>query len=254
MWTDRHPMLHYCFDGEGPHDVLLLHEMGGSLRSWDQLVALADRHFRFIRYDQRGFGFSEKPRADYGLAALLDDARQILDVAQVDGRFSIAAAAGACPLAVELARAMPDRVSGLLLASPTLEMDEAVREQTRQRADTVAEAGMASITDQAMARMFPPPTRNTAFSTYRHRFLANDPVSFALANRALATMAPVLEDVLCPVRVLAGRHDIRAPEQVAAAASRFRHVNFEIIENGGHVLPVQAPDSLALALTAFRQN
>lgn len=248
MWTTQRPALHFRTDGAGPHNLLLLHEIGGSLRSWDRVVELADPRFRFIRFDQRGFGHSEKPRAQYGFDELQGDVASVLDAAGVSGSFGICAAAGACAIAAGLAAAMPDRVTELILCSPALAMNESARIMTRERAAQVIGGGMGSIADQAMDRMFPPVVRNAAFEDYRHHFLANDPVGFALANLALAGMAPDLERIECPVMILAGRHDIRSPEQVAQSAERIRDVTFRIIEHGGHVLPVQAPDAIGAVL------
>ena len=248
MWTEHSPALHFRIDGIGSQDILLLHEIGGSLQSWDQVVGQADARFRFIRFDQRGFGLSEKPRAQYGLVALQYDVESVLDAAGNTGRFAICAAAGASALAARLAAAMPERVSSLVLCSPALEMNDTARAQTRERAAAVMDLGMANIAVQAMTRMFPTPTRTAAFAEYSYRFLANDPVGFALANLALATLEPELERIECQVMVLAGRHDIRSPEQVAQAAARIRNTTVRIIEHGGHILPVQAPDAIVEAL------
>ena len=248
MWTEQSPALHFRVEGAGANDAVLLHEIGGTLASWDRLVALASPQFRLIRFDQRGFGLSEKPRAEYGLDDLERDAGRVLEAAGVQSRFAICAAAGASALAVRLALAMPDRVTGLVLCSPTLTMDEAARAQTKERAARVIAAGMAGIIDMAMERMFPLPVRDEGFSEYRHRFLANDPIGFALANLALAGMELPLEKVTCPVQILAGRHDIRPPEIVAQVAERFARCEFRIIEDGAHVLPVQSPGAIMHAL------
>jgi 3-oxoadipate enol-lactonase len=61
-WIDANGIsIHYALAGQGP-SVALLHEMGGTLDSWDGIFpALSDR-FRTLRYDQRGSGLSEKVR------------------------------------------------------------------------------------------------------------------------------------------------------------------------------------------------
>lgn len=251
MWTEQSPILHFRVDGTGPNDALLLHEIGGSLASWDRLAELAPPQFRLIRFDQRGFGLSEKPHTEYGLDELQRDASMVLEAANVLGRFVICAAAGSSALAIRLALEMPDRVQGLVLCSPTLAMDETTRALTKDRAALVIAQGMAGIADLAMERMFPLPMRDEGFADYRHRFLANDPVGFGLANLALAKMDLPLEKVNCPVQVLAGRHDIRPPELVAQAAERFPHYEFRIVEDGAHVLPVQAPGAILHALACI---
>ena len=47
--------IHYELAGNGP-SVVLLHEMGGTLDSWDGIAPALSESFRMLRYDQRGAG------------------------------------------------------------------------------------------------------------------------------------------------------------------------------------------------------
>jgi 3-oxoadipate enol-lactonase len=70
--------LRYELSGAGKETLVLVHEAGGCLESYEDALPGLEKEFRVLRYDQRGFGFSEKAReltfegvaAD--LAALLD--------------------------------------------------------------------------------------------------------------------------------------------------------------------------------------
>src|SRR5258707_3078245 len=53
---------HYKIEGASGPTVILLHEIGGSLDSWDGVVPDLAKRFRVFRYDQRGFGRSEERR------------------------------------------------------------------------------------------------------------------------------------------------------------------------------------------------
>ena len=46
--------------------VVLLHEAGGALESWDAVAAALRLRCRVLRYDQRGFGMSEGAYNDQG--------------------------------------------------------------------------------------------------------------------------------------------------------------------------------------------
>ena len=50
-------------DGAGGLPLLMIHEMGGCLESWDRLAPLLTSERMVVRYDQRGHGVSEKVRA-----------------------------------------------------------------------------------------------------------------------------------------------------------------------------------------------
>ena len=54
--------LRYQLSGNGPRTIVLLHELGMSLESWDDIVSELSRAHRVLRYDLRGFGLSEKLR------------------------------------------------------------------------------------------------------------------------------------------------------------------------------------------------
>ena len=65
--------LHYTIEGARGPAVVLMHELGGTLHSWDAVAPkLAARH-RVLRYDQRGSGLSEKVRQDFTNDMLVDD-------------------------------------------------------------------------------------------------------------------------------------------------------------------------------------
>ena len=52
--------LRYDVQGSGP-PLVLIHEMGGTMESWELVVPLLTAKRRVIRYDTRGAGFSENP-------------------------------------------------------------------------------------------------------------------------------------------------------------------------------------------------
>ena len=50
--------LRYELSGSGPSTLVLIHEMGGTLESWDLFVPLLSSKRRILRYDTRGAGLS----------------------------------------------------------------------------------------------------------------------------------------------------------------------------------------------------
>src|SRR5579872_1355287 len=70
--------LHHRLEGARGASVVFLHEIGGSLDSWQGVTPELAKTFRVLRYDQRGFGLSEKTRSPYGIGALVDDLQHLL--------------------------------------------------------------------------------------------------------------------------------------------------------------------------------
>jgi len=96
--------------------VVMLHGFSFDQRMWDpQFLPLGDRH-RVIRYDLRGFGASGPPAAGHGH---VDDLVALLDDLAIDRACLIGLSLGA-NVALATALAHPDRVDGLVLASPGL--------------------------------------------------------------------------------------------------------------------------------------
>ena len=54
--------LRYAVSGGGDKDLVLVHELGGALESWNDVLPALEKGFRVLRYDQRGFGLSEKSK------------------------------------------------------------------------------------------------------------------------------------------------------------------------------------------------
>src|SRR5262249_35566289 len=64
-WMDANGIsIHFELAGHGP-SVVLLHEMGGTLDSWDGIAPALSERFRTLRYDQRGSGLSERARLPF---------------------------------------------------------------------------------------------------------------------------------------------------------------------------------------------
>ena len=245
-------MLH----GSGATAAVLIHELGGSIASWDAVAAGLERSLRVLRYDQRGHGDSDAVRTPYGLGDHVGDLGAVLDhVALVRPCWLIAAAAGAA-IAVEFTARYPARVAGIVMCAPALDIDPARRGYLRDRADAAARHGMTAIAESSLEQSWPAMLRcdMPAFEHYRGRLIASDPVSYALANRALSDidLSAVLPSVHCPCLFLAGEHDLqRPPPRVAAQAALVRRASFEVIPRAGHLMALQQPARVIARAAAF---
>ena len=65
--------LRYDLDGNGLSTLVLIHEMGGTLESWDLVAPLLSGKRRILRYDTRGAGLSQKVRGMLTIDAMVDD-------------------------------------------------------------------------------------------------------------------------------------------------------------------------------------
>src|SRR6266571_3029138 len=70
--------LRYDVRGGGA-TLVLIHEMGGTLESWDLVVPLLSGTRRVLRYDTRGAGLSQKIRGPLAIDTMVDDLIALLD-------------------------------------------------------------------------------------------------------------------------------------------------------------------------------
>ena len=85
--------LRFEMAGQGEMVLVLVHEMGGTLDSWDQVMPALLPGRRVLRFDWRGAGMSEKLRATPTFDLLADDIVALLDVLGIAGTVALAGCA-----------------------------------------------------------------------------------------------------------------------------------------------------------------
>jgi pimeloyl-ACP methyl ester carboxylesterase len=132
----------YRMAGSGPA-LLLIHGIGDESSSWmPVLPALAER-YTVIAPDLLGHGSSDKPRADYSVAAFSNGMRDLLDVLDVDRATVVGHSLGG-GVAAQLAYQYPERVERLVLVG-TGGVGREVSPVLRAAAAPLSEVGMVPL-------------------------------------------------------------------------------------------------------------
>jgi pimeloyl-ACP methyl ester carboxylesterase len=105
----------YRIAGEGPA-VLLLHGIGDSSRTWLELIPRLARGHTVIAPDLLGHGASDKPRADYSVAAYANGMRDLLGVLDIE-RVTVVGHSLGGGVAMQFAYQFPERTERLVLVS-----------------------------------------------------------------------------------------------------------------------------------------
>lgn len=238
---------------EGP-PLVLVHEMGGTLASWDPLVAVVGPARRIVRHDMRGFGGSPRLRGPADLDRHVDDLLAVLDAERVEEPVDLCGMAVGAAVALRFAARHPDRVRSLALMSPALGVAADRRERTLARAARIEAEGIAAIAEEELAITYPTALRvNGRFETYRATWLGNDATSYAATYRTLVHIdaASDVASIAVPTLVLAGTLDpLRPPAAMAEVAERIAGCRYVEIESG-HVMAHQTPEVVAAVLGAF---
>jgi pimeloyl-ACP methyl ester carboxylesterase len=101
--------------GKGPV-LLLIHGIGDSSETWRNLIPLLARDHTVIAPDLLGHGSSEKPRADYSVAAYANAMRDLLSVLGVERATVVGHSLGG-GVAMQFAYQYPERCERLVLVS-----------------------------------------------------------------------------------------------------------------------------------------
>ena len=105
----------YRMAGTGPV-LLLLHGIGDSSESWLPVMHALARHHTVIAPDLLGHGASDKPRADYAVAAYANGMRDLLDVLGIESATLVGHSLGG-GVAAQFAYQFPERCERLVLVA-----------------------------------------------------------------------------------------------------------------------------------------
>jgi 3-oxoadipate enol-lactonase len=247
--------LRYELSGKGERTLVLVHEMGGSLESWDDVAPRFADSRRVLRYDTRGAGMSQKVRGELGLDTMADDIAALLDNIGITGKIALAGIAVGGAIALHFAARYPERASAVAVGSPATGIAPDRRAAALERVAKIEAAGMAFAVEDSMLGGYAPELRGDLerFERYRARWLGNDPASYAAVWRMLADadMREELTTLRCPVLVIGGSLDrVRPPPlalDIANAIPGARYVELRT----GHYMAVQTPGLIFDCIDAF---
>ena len=134
----------------------------------------------------------------------------------------------------------------LAVSSPAIGGGDGLEQMLRTRADQVEQGGVRPQVESSLSRSYLEKYRTdpAAFTAYRNRWVANDPVSYASHNRMLAAMdeTPNLTKIACLTLVIGGEDDmLLTPAMMEPIAAAIPNGEYRLLPTG-HFLPVNTPD------------
>ena len=244
--------------GGGDRTLVLVHEMGGSLESWDEIAPRFAKSRRVLRYDTRGAGLSQKVRGELTLDTMADDIAALLDHFGIAGKVALAGIAVGGAIALHFAARYKERTSAVAVGSPATGIAAERRAAALERLARIEAAGMAVAVEDSMLNGYAPELRGDIkrFERFRTRWLGNDPSSYATIWRMLAAadMQGELARLACPVLVIGGSFDrVRPPPLAEAVANAIPGARYVEIRTG-HYMSVQTPDLLSDCIEEFLRS
>lgn len=257
MWarsTDAE--LYYEDRGDGPGaPLLLLHGLGGSTRSWSDVVPFLETHRRTLVSDLRGCGRSERGALPLDFQQLAKDALRVLDEAGVPRCHVVGHSLGGV-VAQELLTASNERVASAILVSTSSKVGEKAAKGWRRLADVVEARGLSN-SPESQTRTF-----SDAFAKANPDILqrlateSKEIDNGVYAELARTASAYDYTDALSAVRqsvliVQGGADKMTSPAGSVILERALENGTMEIVDDVGHNAQIEMGERLAARILDF---
>jgi pimeloyl-ACP methyl ester carboxylesterase len=247
--------------GGGGSTFVLFHGFGANALSWEPVVEDLTALGRVIAFDRVGFGLTERPLSwegehPYATVSQADLALGLMDALAVDTATLVGHSAGAS-VATIIALEHPERVSGLILESPTLDSRPGaitsflLGTPQGQRVARFAARRGAQRMNELLASAYHDPARITdeTLDGYRQPLRAKN-WDTGLARYTAAPRVRGIEarlpDLTVPLLIVTGDDDTWVPtEDTIALAESVPAADLAVLEACGHVAHEECPDRFA---------
>lgn len=234
----------------GPEDaptLVLSNSLGTDYAMWDDQVPALERHFRLLRYDQRGHGRTPATPGPYKLDELGTDVLELLDHLGLR-RVHFAGLSLGGMIGLWLGAHAPERVDRLALLCTSA----ALPGNWIERAALVREHGTASLVDATLQRWFTARalSRTDVTGKVAAMLRACTSEGYAGCCEAIAEMdlRPVLPRITVPTLVLSGRDDPATPPEHGERIARGCGARFEVLDDAAHLANVERADTVTQLL------
>ena len=153
--------LRYELSGAGARTLVLIHEMGGTLESWDFVLPMLSAKRRVLRYDTRGAGLSEKVRGNLTIDTMVADLVALMDALGVAGKVGLAGTAVGGAVALHAAARFPQRITAVVVSSPAVGIAADRRAAVLARVERMEREGLRAVLD-ALEGAYPSELRSDA--------------------------------------------------------------------------------------------
>ena len=229
--------------------LVLLHGYPLDHTIWEPVLPLLENDFDLILPDLRGFGESEAPATEYGMADFAADLAGLLDRLGITKAAVVGHSMGGY-VALAFARLYPQRMLGLgLVASQALADPPEKKAGRYQEAEHILAHGVNEVAEGMSVKLTSNPRLQAAL---KELILRQRPEGLAGALRAMAERqdsTAILPGFDFPVAIVHGLADGLVPiERARLVQAAVKKGHLTEVENAGHMPMMEAPQVTAAAL------
>jgi len=219
--------------------------------------------FQVIAPDLPGFGQSERLPGDVvSMERFADDLAALLGVLGIREPVVYCGLSMGGYIGWQFWKRHRAQVAALVMCDTRAAADSPEAAQVRlQNAERVLEEGPAFLADTMLERLFAPSTRKNSpdlVADVRRVMVSTSPQTIAAALRGMAhreDFTGQLATIDVPTLLVCGRQDALSPvEEMRWVADAIPSAQFVVLEDAGHLAPLEAPQAFHEALLAFLER
>lgn len=254
--------LNFNYEKEGSGlCVALVHGHGENLHMFDDLAAQLKRDHTVVRYDQRGYGLSDKPlQPPYSTELWADDLHQLLSILRT-GEAVVAGHSMGGRICATFAARHPEMAKGLITLNTTwFGTNPKAADELEKNALRVETEGIKAALDYSPWIATIGERHAEIKEIVRRDLLRNDPFAYALGSRAIAkdfrggAREEIMKAVRCPTLVLIGDRDSAPLEGAIQMYRGIRDSRLAVIPNSGHLSILDRPDITQAIIAGFLEE
>lgn len=252
--------VNYLQEGRGDC-IAFVHGIGGSLRDFEPLVPKLGRRWKCLRYDQRGFGDSDKPLdRPYSTELWADDLHRLLTKLH-SGKTAIVGHSMGGRIACHFAAKYPAQTAAIVALDTTMwgSNPEGAKE-LREGIQKLPKQGMKVFVEGTPWSRSLNPRYSRIAKMEEEDTLANDPSAYALAAESVAadfageTVYSFLGRIRCPALIVVGDRDSAPLQGAIEMHKQIRGSFLGVIPECGHFSIYEKPRILTSMLIDFMSN
>jgi len=247
--------INYQWDGnEGQPILVLSNSLTTNLKLWDEQIPSFAKHFRVLRYDNRGHGLSSSPEGEYILDDLGGDVLALMNYFSIDNASLCGVSLGGM-VGMWLGINAPDRIDKLVLCNTSSNV--APPEPWQARIDTVNKGGMSSIGNAVLERFLSSNSRTKdthKVELVNSMLLSCDVDGYSGCCAAIRDMdlSGQLALINNPTLVIAGELDPATPvSHSELIVERINGANLTVIPGVAHLSNIEKPDEFNKIVLKF---
>lgn len=249
--------VNYTLEGPATAPVVTMsHSLATDNSMWDPTVPALTGRFRVLRYETRGHGQTDAPKAAYTLDQLAADALALLTSLGITRTHWVGLSMGGM-IGQMLALKAPQVFASLALCDTSSRIPAEAKPMWADRIRTAETQGMAPLVEGTLSRWFTEPfrqSRKDVVDKVAAMIRSTPAAGYAGCCHAIAALdlTDRLGAIKIPTVVIVGEDDPGTP----VAASKVMHERIagstlEILKSAAHLSNLEQPEAFNRALTGF---